>query len=103
MRIIIAIITTFLLLGWTHSFAEGDPAGCKWTVTEETDEYTKKRITKIILKSKDIEYPVPAKFKYLPFSCIFLITIKLENNFSFFKLFSYKLVRRICFRYHNDS
>ena len=39
MRIIIAIITTFLLLGWTHSFAEGDPVGCKWTVTEETDEY----------------------------------------------------------------
>ena len=39
MRIIIAIITTFLLLGWTHSFAEGDPAGCKWTVTEETDQY----------------------------------------------------------------
>jgi adhesin transport system outer membrane protein len=39
MRIIIAILTTFLLLGWTHSFAEGEPAGCKWTVTEETDEY----------------------------------------------------------------
>ena len=39
MRIIIAIITTFLLLGWTHSFAEGDPIGCKWTVTEETNEY----------------------------------------------------------------
>ena len=39
MKIIIAIVTTFLLLGWTHSFAEGDPAGCKWTVTEETNEY----------------------------------------------------------------
>ena len=30
---------TFLLLGWTPSFAEGDPDGCKWTVTEETDQY----------------------------------------------------------------
>ena len=39
MKIIIAIVTTFLLLGWTHSFAEGDPVGCKWTITEETDEY----------------------------------------------------------------
>ena len=39
MKIIIAIVTTFLLLGWTHSFAEGDPAGCKWVVTEETDQY----------------------------------------------------------------
>ena len=39
MKIIIAILTTFLLLGWTHSFAEGDPDGCKWTVTEETDQY----------------------------------------------------------------
>ena len=39
MKIIIAILTTFLLLGWTHSFAEGDPEGCKWTVTEETDQY----------------------------------------------------------------
>jgi adhesin transport system outer membrane protein len=39
MKIIITIVTTFLLLGWTHSFAEGDPVGCKWTVTEETNEY----------------------------------------------------------------
>ena len=39
MKILIAILTTFLLLGWTHSFAEGDPEGCKWTVTEETDQY----------------------------------------------------------------
>jgi adhesin transport system outer membrane protein len=39
MKVIIVILTTFLLLGWTHSFAEGDPAGCKWIVTEETDEY----------------------------------------------------------------
>ena len=39
MKIIIAIVTTFLLLGWTHSFAEGDPVGCKWIVTEETNEY----------------------------------------------------------------
>ena len=39
MRIIIAILTTFLLLGWTHSFAEGEPAGCKWVITEETDQY----------------------------------------------------------------
>jgi len=39
MKILIAVLTTFLLLGWTHSFAEGDPDGCKWTVTEETDEY----------------------------------------------------------------
>jgi len=39
MRIIIVILTTFLLLGWTHSFAEGEPAGCKWVVTEETDQY----------------------------------------------------------------
>ena len=39
MRIIIVILTTFLLLGWTHSFAEGDPAGCKWVVTDETDQY----------------------------------------------------------------
>ena len=39
MKILIAIVTTFLLLGWTHSFAEGDPDGCKWTVTEETDQY----------------------------------------------------------------
>ena len=39
MKILIAILTTFLLLGWTHSFAEGDPDGCKWTVTEETDQY----------------------------------------------------------------
>jgi len=39
MKILIAIFTTFLLLGWTHSFAEGNPAGCKWIVTEETDEY----------------------------------------------------------------
>jgi adhesin transport system outer membrane protein len=39
MRIIIVILTTFLLLGWTHSFAEGEPAGCKWVITEETDQY----------------------------------------------------------------
>ena len=39
MKILIVILTTFLLLGWTHSFAEGDPDGCKWTVTEETDQY----------------------------------------------------------------
>jgi adhesin transport system outer membrane protein len=39
MKILIAILTTFLLLGWTHSFAEGDPDGCKWIVTEETDDY----------------------------------------------------------------
>ena len=39
MKILIAILTTFLLLGWTHSFAEGDPVGCKWIVTEETDQY----------------------------------------------------------------
>ena len=39
MKVLIAVLTTFLLLGWTHSFAEGDPDGCKWTVTEETDEY----------------------------------------------------------------
>ena len=39
MKIVIATLITFFLLGWTHSFAEGDPAGCKWTITEETDEY----------------------------------------------------------------
>ena len=39
MRIIIAVLTTFLLLGFNYSFAEGDPDGCKWTVTEETDQY----------------------------------------------------------------
>ena len=39
MKIIIATVITFFLLGWTHSFAEGDPDGCKWTVTEETDQY----------------------------------------------------------------
>ena len=39
MKIIIATFITFFLLGWTHSFAEGDPDGCKWTVTEETDQY----------------------------------------------------------------
>jgi len=39
MKILIVILTTFLLLGWTHSYAEGDPAGCKWVVTEETDQY----------------------------------------------------------------
>jgi len=39
MKILIVILTTFLLLGWTPSFAEGDPDGCKWTVTEETDQY----------------------------------------------------------------
>ena len=39
MKIIIATLITFFLLGWTHSFAEGDPDGCKWTVTEETDQY----------------------------------------------------------------
>jgi len=39
MKILLTIFATFLLLGWTHSFAEGDPVGCKWTVTEETNEY----------------------------------------------------------------
>ena len=39
MKIIIAILTTFLLLGFNYSYAEGDPIGCKWTVTEETDQY----------------------------------------------------------------
>ena len=39
MKIIIAIVTTFLLLGFNYSYAEGDPEGCKWTVTEETDQY----------------------------------------------------------------
>ena len=39
MKIVIATLITFFLLGWTHSFAEGDPDGCKWTVTEETDQY----------------------------------------------------------------
>jgi len=39
MKIIIAIVTTFLLLGFNYSYAEGDPVGCKWTVTEETDQY----------------------------------------------------------------
>jgi len=39
MKIIIAILTTLLLLGFNYSYAEGDPDGCKWTVTEETDEY----------------------------------------------------------------
>jgi adhesin transport system outer membrane protein len=39
MKILIVIFTTFLLLGFNYSYAEGDPAGCKWTVTEETDEY----------------------------------------------------------------
>jgi len=39
MKILIAILTTFLLLGFNYSYAEGDPDGCKWTVTEETDQY----------------------------------------------------------------
>ena len=39
MKIILTIFATIFLLGWTHSFAEGDPIGCKWTVTEETNEY----------------------------------------------------------------
>ena len=39
MKIIIAVLTTFLLLGFNYSYAEGDPDGCKWTVTEETDQY----------------------------------------------------------------
>ena len=39
MKIIIVILTTFLLLGFNYSYAEGDPVGCKWIVTEETDEY----------------------------------------------------------------
>jgi outer membrane protein TolC len=39
MKIIIAILTTLLLLGFNYSYAEGDPVGCKWTITEETDEY----------------------------------------------------------------
>jgi len=39
MRIIIAVLTAFLLLGFNYSYAEGDPDGCKWTVTEETDQY----------------------------------------------------------------
>ena len=37
MRIIITIITAFLLAS-TIAFAEGDP-GCEWEVTEETNEY----------------------------------------------------------------
>ena len=37
MRIIITIITAFLLAS-TIAFAEGDP-GCEWEVTEETSEY----------------------------------------------------------------
>ena len=39
MKIIIAILTTVLLLGFNYSYAEGDPDGCKWTVIEETDQY----------------------------------------------------------------
>jgi outer membrane protein TolC len=39
MKIIIAILTTLLLLGFNYSYAEGDPVGCKWIVTEETNEY----------------------------------------------------------------
>ena len=39
MKIIIAILTTVLLLGFNYSYAEGDPEGCKWIVTEETDQY----------------------------------------------------------------
>ena len=39
MKILITIFTTFLLLGFNYSYAEGDPDGCKWTVTEETDQY----------------------------------------------------------------
>ena len=39
MKILVAILTTFLLLGFNYSYAEGDPDGCKWTVTEETDQY----------------------------------------------------------------
>ncbi len=39
MKILLTIFATFLLLGLTHSFAEDNPVGCKWTVTEETDQY----------------------------------------------------------------
>ena len=39
MKILLTIFATFLLLGFNYSYAEGDPIGCKWTVTEETDQY----------------------------------------------------------------
>ena len=39
MKILLTIFATFLLLGFNYSYAEGDPAGCKWVVTEETDQY----------------------------------------------------------------
>ena len=39
MMILLTIFATFLLLGFNYSYAEGDPEGCKWTVTEETDQY----------------------------------------------------------------
>ena len=39
MKILLTIFATFLLLGFNYSYAEGDPEGCKWTVTEETDQY----------------------------------------------------------------
>ena len=39
MKILLTIFATFLLLGFNYSYAEGDPVGCKWIVTEETNEY----------------------------------------------------------------
>ena len=39
MKILLTIFATFLLLGFNYSYAEGDPEGCKWIVTEETDQY----------------------------------------------------------------
>jgi len=38
MKNFFTIFTTFLLAS-TIALAEGDPVGCKWTVTEETDQY----------------------------------------------------------------
>ncbi len=38
-----------------------------------------------ISKSKEIEYPLPEKFKYFPFSLYFLKTIKGENILFFLK------------------
>jgi outer membrane protein TolC len=39
MKILLTIFATIFLLGFNYSYAEGDPVGCKWIVTEETDEY----------------------------------------------------------------
>ena len=39
MKILLTIFATIFLLGFNYSYAEEDPAGCKWTVTEETDQY----------------------------------------------------------------